>query len=104
MIETLMGKQAIIDVQDHDGDTPLHYATITGQVFAVDLLLNRGAQQIYNYAGEDPFRVACSKPAYWTLKESYNTLIQKFQQREQIQRVASIAKRRSTLCKTSDRA
>nr|XP_026493892.1 ankyrin-1-like [Vanessa tameamea] len=73
VIQLLLDYGAIIDVQDFDGDTPLHDAALGQQYDAVAALLHAGADpEIKNEANYVPFHLACYKGCFETVKNLYS--------------------------------
>ncbi|CAD0197845.1 unnamed protein product [Chrysodeixis includens] len=73
LIELLLDYGAIIDVQDFDGDTPLHDAVLDLQTEAVVTLLHAGANpEIKNETGGyTPFHLACCRGYYPTVEKLF---------------------------------
>ncbi|XP_012547580.2 ankyrin repeat and SOCS box protein 3 isoform X1 [Bombyx mori] len=73
IMQLLIEHGALIDVQDYDGDTPLHDAVLETKFEAVSLLLHAGASpEIPNEPGSfTPFHLACSKGCFETMKAIY---------------------------------
>lgn len=73
VIQLLIEYGAHLDIQDFDGDTPLHDAAVAKQSEACDVLLHAGADaNLTNEANLlTPFHLACSKGCYNTIKTLY---------------------------------
>merc|ERR1712190_656963 len=64
IVAELLLAKANPDVQDVDGETPLHYAALAGQESTARLLLRAGAQaSVESFFMETPFRVASQNVA-----------------------------------------
>jgi len=62
----LLKRRASANAQDLAGETPLHYAALTGQAEAARELCRRGADAgLASFAGETPLDVAWQRPAYF---------------------------------------
>ncbi|RVE43903.1 hypothetical protein evm_011465 [Chilo suppressalis] len=73
LVQLLFDYGAMIDVQDFDGDTPLHDAALTSQYEAVNVLLYAGANpEIRNESNLfTPFHLACLKGCYKTVQNIF---------------------------------
>ena len=59
MLEALIAAGAGIDERDHDGDTPVHYAAVQGELECVEALARAGAKlDLKDNDGETPAHVA----------------------------------------------
>ena len=61
MSQLLCDNKADVNVQDHDGDTPLHWAAIEGYLEICDLLIEHGADvNAVNIKGQTPLDIETS--------------------------------------------
>lgn len=69
VMQLLIEYGAMVDVQDFDGDTPMHDAAMAKQFEAVATLLHAGADpEIINDSKYTPFHIACFKGCYNTFQ------------------------------------
>jgi ankyrin repeat protein len=62
ILDKLLDTDININIQDNDGNTPLHIACITSNYYAVNRLLNFNTNmKILNNSNETPFQIVCSK-------------------------------------------
>ncbi|CAK1543165.1 unnamed protein product [Leptosia nina] len=72
VLQLLIDYNAMINVQDFDGDTPLHDAALSTRHEAVSLLLHAGADpEIRNEVDYTPFHLACYKGCLQTVQNIF---------------------------------